>query len=239
MKNLFLKQVCLLFGMLTILSSCSTMDNPSEEQLIVTETFDYQKFYSDYKNEIQSLSREEFAGLNINLRVLAFQDFSIEKKHEWWIDKLNNVLKINSLTKEQKDFITKSKEMLKPNLYEIDNEEKYIVEEFVEVNAYKVGIEDDLMIKIFMALNDLDQNLDLINSAKNKNIASSNTEKALNLEGEIILNYYYKPEDPISNTPNCQNYSCNFCVNGCITDCKTTPDGCGIFFLYSCNVTCF
>jgi len=79
MRNLFLKPASLLFGMLILVSSCATIDELNEEQLVVTETFDYQRFYNDYKSEIHNLNREEFAGLNVNLRLLALQDFSSEK----------------------------------------------------------------------------------------------------------------------------------------------------------------
>ena len=64
--------------MLILVSSC-TSDDISAEHLKETENFNYQKFYDDYKNEIRNLNREEFAGLNPHLRILAKQDFTIEK----------------------------------------------------------------------------------------------------------------------------------------------------------------
>lgn len=165
MRNLFLKPASLLFGMLILVSFCATIDELNEEQLVVTETFDYQKFYNDYKSEIHNLNREEFAGLNVNLRLLALQDFSSEKKYDWWMEKMDNTMKLESLTKEQVDFFRTVKEMFNPKFYDKDNEEKYDLVDFVEMNAYKIGIDNELISKIFMELNDLDTDLNLINSS--------------------------------------------------------------------------
>lgn len=88
MKNLFLNQIFLLFGILILTLSCSVSDEISDENLIVTEAFDYQRFYEDYKSEIHKLTRDEFAGLNVNLRLLAIQDFSKEKNTSGGMTKL-------------------------------------------------------------------------------------------------------------------------------------------------------
>ena len=242
MRNLFLKQAVLLFGMLILVSSCATIDELNEEQLVVTETFDYQKFYQDYKTEIHNLSREEFAGLNVNLRILALQDFSNEKRHEWWMEKLENTMNLKSLTKDQIDFVGRVKGMFNPKFYEKGNEEKYELADFVETNAYKVGIDDDLIRKIFMEQNDLDTDLKLINISPRWNLATPLSAKALKIKNEDIVIHYAKPLDPIGSGPNCQNYSCWFCSPvgncDCTTSCNYVPEACGIGEYFDCHAIC-
>lgn len=242
MRNLFLKPASLLFGMLILVSSCATIDELNEEQLVVTETFDYQKFYNDYKSEIHNLNREEFAGLNVNLRLLALQDFSSEKKYDWWMEKMDNTMKLESLTKEQVDFVRTVKEMFNPKFYDKDNEEKYDLVDFVEMNAYKIGIDNELISKIFMELNDLDTDLNLINSSPRWSLATPTSAKTLRIDNDNILVNYAKPTDPIGTGPNCQNYSCWFCSPigdcDCTTNCTYVPNACGIYNGFDCHATC-
>lgn len=242
MRNLFLKQTLLLIGLFTLVLSCATVDELTEDSLKVTETFDYENFYDDYKSEIHSLDRTEFAGLNIYIRILALQDFSDQKKRNWWNDKVENTVRLKSLTKEQIEFIKKVNGMFSIEFYEKGNEKKYELADFVELNAYKVGFDDDLVRKVFMELNDIDTDFNLINRSPRLGLATPLSAKAISLDVEKISDDYSKPRDPISNTANCQNYGCFFCSPGggcdCSTNCVYVPNACGVFGAFDCHAIC-
>ncbi|MGB3454315.1 MAG: bacteriocin fulvocin C-related protein [Moheibacter sp.] len=217
MRNLFLKQAGLLFGILILVSSCSS-DDISAEQLKITENFDYQKFYEDYKGEIQNLDREEFAGLNVNLRILAYQDFSKEKKHEWWNDKLDETLKINSLTEEQLNLIKKVKAYFSIDFFDKSKNEsmKNEVLKLVETNASIIGLTNEMIHNIFMDLNNLDENLQMTNNSQRFELATIKSVKAIGLKNTEIIIGYSKPNDPISTGNDCTNYGCFFAVQQAI-----------------------
>lgn len=112
----------------------------------------------------------------------------------------------------------------------------------METNAYKVGIDDDFIRKIFMELNDLDTNLNLINRLSNNDLATPFTARALNIDLKEVVANYSKPIDPIGNTPNCQNYGCFWCSPGgncdCTEACTYVPNACGITGTFDCHAIC-
>jgi len=245
MRNLFLKQAVLLFGMFILVSSCST-DDINLEQLEITENFDFQRFYEDYKNEIHNLSREEFAGLNPHLRILAKQDFTIEKNHAWWNAKLDNMLVLKSLTNDQKDLIRKVKSYFVLGFFDKTKNEllKKEVLKLVEDNASKVGFDNEDVYKIFMCLGDLDERLNFINSnLTNKHLASEKSIKVLGINVDDINSYNRGGLDPgpvpISD---CSNYGCFFCNPGdgcdCTSSCNFVPGECGIGGKFDCHAIC-
>lgn len=246
MRNLFLKHCAILFGLSILVSSCSS-DDISEGQLKVTENFNYQKFYEDYKAEIHKLNREEFAGLNANLRIIAYQGFSNEKKASWWIDKLENTLKLESLTNQQKKLISMVKEKFTSDFFDLNKNEllKAEVLRLVEENAPIVGFDNEMTNNIFMNLGDLNEDVSLKQKAHNHQISTKSTFQKLSNNSQIDMNNYRGigsgPVD-YSGEPNCSNYSCNFCSPAggcdCSSGCKKRGSGCGIGGVFSCDAIC-
>lgn len=213
MRNLFLKQAGLLFGILILVSSCSS-DDISAEQLKVTENFDYQKFYNDYKNEIQNLDREEFAGLNVNLRILAYEDFSNERKHDLWHDKFQNTLKIESLSEGQRLFLLDIKKQIEPVIFEKSNKEKILkIIDIVEKEGKGLFENDFIVNNIFGDLGSLDENFDLKNILDEKSIMNEQAFKAIGLSSSFSF-FEYETDglgtgpEPLCDLPNCTTRDC-------------------------------
>lgn len=246
MRNLFFKHCAILLGLFILVSSCSS-DDISEEQLKVTEKFNYQKFYDDYKSEINNLSREEFAGLNLNLRIIAYEEFSNEKKAKWWIDKLENTLKLESLTKQQKKLILTVKEKFTLDFFENSRNEhlKTEVLRLIEENAPIVGFDNEMINNIFMDLGNINNDISLKHKGHKHQISTKSTFQKLSSNIQINMNNYRGigtgPVD-YSGEPNCSNYSCNFCSPAggcdCSEGCKKRGSGCGVGGVFSCSAIC-
>ncbi|HLV23747.1 MAG TPA: bacteriocin fulvocin C-related protein [Moheibacter sp.] len=246
MRNLFLKLVGLLFGMLILVSSCAS-DDISIEQLKVTENFNYQKFYDDYKNEIQNLDREEFAGLNTGLRILSYENLSNQKKYDLWHDKIQNTLKIKSLSEEQKLFLLDVKKMIGPIIFDRSNNEEMLkIIDIVEKKGMDL-FENDLIINnIFGELGSLDEDLNLKNIVDEKNLMSEQTFKAIGLSSSFSFVEYegdgLNPgTEPWCDLPNCTTRDCILCNPTTYSDCTNSccrQSGCGILFAQTCIRRC-
>lgn len=235
-----------MLGLFILVSSCSS-DDINEEQLKVTENFNYQKFYDDYKSQINNLSREEFAGLNLNLRFIAYQNFPIEKKANWWNEKLENTLKLESLTNQQKKLISTVKEKFTSDFFDFNKNEflKAEVLRLVEENAPIVGFDNEMINNIFMNLGDLNEDISLRDKVHKHLISTKSTFQKLSNNSQININNYRGiGTGPVgySGEPNCSNYSCNFCSPAggcdCSSGCKKRGSGCGVGGVFSCSAIC-
>lgn len=246
MRNLFLKQCAILFGMFILVSSCSS-DDISDEQLKVTENFNYQKFYEDYKDEIHDLSRDEFAGMNLNLRYLAYQNLSPEKKTKWWVEKLEEVLKLNSTNDKQKLFLRDVISKFKPNIFdEKNNESSSKLIEYIEKEGRILWGNDLVIHNIFGDLGNVNDEFQLENEINSEKVMTKRTFKAVGLDVKFNFNEYEKggidpgPE-PLCDEPTCNTRSCVLCspvYSDCNSACCRTSSGCGLVLMQSCVRRC-
>lgn len=248
MKNYLFKLTCL-FSIVLLLISCSTIDEIKEEQNQEIKKNDTtsEKFYAEYKIEIQKLDRVEFVGLNPKIKRLAYREFSSRKKADWWFEKLNNVEKNADLTKEQIIFLDEVKSKVSADLFDKKAANIDELASYVQTEGIKVGFDFQSLKNIFTELNDVDNELHLVNYIDKKSDSKEiGTEIALKGLKKIISNNEISIGDinALNIDPQPYDYFCGetcfWCFPGtrCEKDCTSNGTDCGLFGDQKCNGVC-
>lgn len=145
MKNL---TYLLSFIITGILFSCNDDSQISENDNFV----DAIQLYEKHKETIQEMDRMHFAGLSKDLQLLAYSNFTNEKKTSWWEDKIEEAKKIKSLSNDQIIVLNRIQEELpKINFSENSYSNINIITD-IKNNLNLSNFDNILVLKIFETL---------------------------------------------------------------------------------------
>lgn len=187
--------------------------------------------------EVQSLTRAEWNTLDENLKVPAYRSFSIEKKQQFWIEKLEYVLTSFQWNDKEyehllliKDSIVKNLNWFIPNKSKSDkelNEYQLFAYNWMEYSKEELNWSNELIAAICGTMNDFEFiNKEIyIKRTKNSNLSLPKTR----------AEHYTAP-------CNCkyENVIITTCLfTGCEEGyCTKTEDGCGWLLGEDCNGIC-
>lgn len=227
MKNL--KLFVQLFLLVTLFVSCEE-DSTSYDNQIEVEAV---TIYEQYKTSINKMEREYFVGLSKDIQMLAYDEFTNEKKMQWWIQKLEESKNIEFLTKKQINILNKIQEEVK----KINFSTNY--DNTISLNEIKKFIEEakfDTVISknIFESIAPINKKGHLINQNSTNILLSSDTSKIYEFSS-----YEANTQTRINfcNAGGC--FWCSPAYSDCNDKCVERSGFCGILLLESCDRRCF
>ena len=188
--------------------------------------------------EIRQMSSADFLEIgDIVYQRAAFNAFTPNQRQALWIEKLENVLKLDWNEKESQ-FIKSLLEFVKTNSFIFSNERDQKTFEKIEIELYRLSAfafeelkwDFQLFYGIIGTPHKLNNNKEIELFLKTSPTIKTRAEKDCDCNASFIW-------DPGSSAG---WFACSILFNKCKTDsgCKPTTWGCGEFWGYGCNGTC-